>query len=115
MRTAAVLLARRARRSGAVSAQTKRPPAAAGRRQVPPRTEAAMVNCPTVLGQGAKTGRTFCDVLIERDPAAGITIPFPPHTGDVTLTLHSPQSAHLLRGRESGTSAPITATRRRSA
>ena len=50
-----------------------------------------MVNCPTVLGQGAKTGRTFCDVLIERDPSAGVRILFPPHTGDVTLsfTLHN--------------------------
>jgi hypothetical protein len=49
------------------------------------------VNCPAVLGTGAKTARTFCDVLIERDPAAGITIPFPPHTGDVILsfTLHN--------------------------
>ena len=67
-----------------VSAQTRRAPA---RRpaQVPPRTEAAMVNCPTVLGEGAMTGRTFCDVLIGRDPAGGILIPIPPHTGDVTL------------------------------
>jgi len=50
-----------------------------------------MVNCPTVLGQGANTGRTFCDILIERDPKAGVLIPFPPHTGDVTLsfTLHN--------------------------
>lgn len=50
-----------------------------------------MVNCPTVLGQGANTGRMFCDVLIERDPMAGVLIPFPPHTGDVTLsfTLHN--------------------------
>jgi hypothetical protein len=71
------------------SAQTKRPPAR--RPPVPPKIEPAMVNCPTVLGQGAKTGRTFCDVLIERDPVAGVTIPFPPHTGDVTLsfTLHN--------------------------
>jgi hypothetical protein len=73
----------------AVEAQTKRPPARPA--AVPPRTEPAMVNCPTVLGEGARTGRMFCDVLIERDPAAGITIPFPPHTGDVTLsfTLHN--------------------------
>ena len=50
-----------------------------------------MVNCPTVLGQGEKTGRMFCDVLIERDPRSGVVIPFPPHTGDVTLsfTLHN--------------------------
>jgi hypothetical protein len=66
------------------SAQTKRPPAR--RPPVPPKVEPATVNCPAVLGEGAKTARMFCDVLIERDPMAGITIPFPPHTGDVTLT-----------------------------
>jgi hypothetical protein len=70
----------------AVEAQTKRPPARRPAPAVPPKTEPAMVNCPAVLGDGARTGRIFCDVLIERDPAAGITIPFPPHTGDVTLT-----------------------------
>jgi hypothetical protein len=74
-----------------LSAQTTRRAPARRPAPVPPRIEAAMVNCPTVLGQGAQTGRTFCDVLIERDPAAGVTIPFPPHTGDVTLsfTLHN--------------------------
>jgi hypothetical protein len=69
-----------------ISAQARR---GQPRRPAPPpplQTEPAMVNCPTVLGQGAKTGRTFCDVLIGRDPAAGIVIPLPPHTGDVTLT-----------------------------
>ena len=90
MRTATVLLIAALAGQVLITAQTKRPPA---RRPapVPPRTEAATVNCPTVLGQGAKTGRTFCDVLIERNPAAGITIPFPPHSGDVTLsfTLHN--------------------------
>jgi len=68
-----------------VSAQTRRAPA---RPPTPPplTIEAAMVNCPTVLGQGARTGLTFCDVLIGRDPADGILIPLPPHAGDVTLT-----------------------------
>lgn len=72
-----------------LSAQAKRPPAR--RPAVPAKTEEAMVNCPTVLGEGAKTGRMFCDVLIEREPMAGIIISFPPHTGDVTLsfTLHN--------------------------
>jgi hypothetical protein len=72
-----------------LSAQTRRPPAR--RPAVPPKIEEAMVNCPTVLGEGAKTGRMFCDVLIEREPRAGVIIPFPPHTGDVTLsfTLHN--------------------------
>jgi hypothetical protein len=90
VRTAAVLLTVGLAGQVLISAQTKTPPA---RRPpaTPPKIEAAKVNCPTVLGQGAKTGRTFCDVLIERDPVAGITIPFPPHTGDVTLsfTLHN--------------------------
>jgi hypothetical protein len=89
VRTATVLLIAALGGQVVISAQTKpparRPPA------VPLRTEAAMVNCPTVLGQGAKTARMFCDVLIERDPAAGVTIPFPPHTGEVILsfTLHN--------------------------
>jgi hypothetical protein len=70
-----------------LSAQTKRAPAPTRKpTPLPLRTEAAMMNCPTVLGQGAKTGRTFCDVLIGRDPAGGILIPLPPHTGPVTLT-----------------------------
>lgn len=84
MRTLAVLLIAALAGQAMLSAQTKKPPAR--RPPVPPKTEAAMVNCPTVLGEGAKTGRMFCDVLIERDPLAGITIPFPPHTGDVTLS-----------------------------
>jgi hypothetical protein len=75
-----------------LSAQTQtRRPAARRPAPVPPKVEEAMVNCPTVLGQGANTGRMFCDVLIERDPMAGVLITFPPHTGDVTLsfTLHN--------------------------
>jgi hypothetical protein len=50
------------------------------------RTEAAKVTCPQVLGQGLQTSRTFCDVVITRDPAEGIIVPLPPHTGAVTLT-----------------------------
>jgi hypothetical protein len=89
-RTAAFLLITVLVGEGLISAQTKRPPAGKPP-SVPLRTEAAKVNCPTMLGQGAKTARIFCDVLIERDPAAGVIITFPPHTGDVTLsfTLHN--------------------------
>jgi hypothetical protein len=50
------------------------------------RTEPAKVNCPQVLGQGVQTARTFCDVVITRDPAEGVIIPLPAHTGAVTLT-----------------------------
>lgn len=45
-----------------------------------------MMNCPSVLGEGVQTKRTFCDVLIGRDPAGGIIITLPPHMGPVTLT-----------------------------
>jgi hypothetical protein len=49
-------------------------------------TEPAPLDCPSPLGAGVKTGRMFCDVLTGRDPAAGIIITLPPHTGPVTLT-----------------------------
>ena len=49
-------------------------------------TEAAKLNCPQVLGEGVQTRRTFCDVLIGRDPAGGIIIPLPPHVGPLTIT-----------------------------
>ena len=45
-----------------------------------------MINCPSVLGDGVQTKRTYCDVLIGRDPTGGIIITLPPHTGAVTLT-----------------------------
>jgi hypothetical protein len=45
-----------------------------------------MVTCPVTLGEGVRDGVTYCDVLIGRDPAAGIVINFPPHRGPVTLS-----------------------------
>ena len=50
------------------------------------RSEPAMFYCPSLLGDGAQTGRSFCDVLTGRDVAAGIIIEMPPHRGEVTLT-----------------------------
>ena len=50
------------------------------------KTEPAMMTCPQVLGEGVRTTRQFCDVLIGRDPAGGILITLPPHAGNVTLT-----------------------------
>jgi hypothetical protein len=44
------------------------------------------MRCPAELGTGVTTKREFCDVLIGRDPAAGVVITIPPHRGDVTLT-----------------------------
>ena len=68
-----------------IDAQTRR---TAPRRPAAPatRTEPAMVMCPQVLGEGVRTKRQFCDVLIGRDPAGGILITLPPHTGPVTLS-----------------------------
>ena len=51
-----------------------------------PTVAPAMVKCPNVLGTGVKTMREFCDVLTGRDPADGIVVELPPHTGPVTLT-----------------------------
>jgi hypothetical protein len=44
------------------------------------------MNCPQVLGQGVQTARTFCDIVVTRDPAEGVIIPLPAHAGAVTLT-----------------------------
>ena len=70
-----------------LDAQTRRAPA---RRPVAPpppvvRTEPAVVKCPQVLGEGVRTKRMYCDVLIERDPSAGIMVTIPAHAGPATL------------------------------
>ena len=44
-----------------------------------------MVQCPAVLGEGTRSKRTFCDVLIGNNPADGIIVTIPPHTGEVKL------------------------------
>jgi hypothetical protein len=69
----------------AQTTQTRRPvarPAPPG----PPIHEAAQVTCPAPLGPGVNSKEVFCDVLIGRDPSAGILITIPPHKGDVKLT-----------------------------
>jgi hypothetical protein len=53
---------------------------------VKPVTEPAEFTCPTLLGQGVRTGRSYCDVPIGRDATSGVVIPFPPHRGPVTVT-----------------------------
>jgi hypothetical protein len=65
-------------------AQARRTPA---RRPAPapPKVEPAMIDCPNMLGEGVQTRRMFCDVQIGRDPAEGVIVTIPPHTGDVTL------------------------------
>ena len=52
---------------------------------VQPRIEPAKVTCPESLGTGVRTGDQYCFVIAGRDPAQGVIIDIPPHTGDVTL------------------------------
>ena len=102
MRAAAALLVALMALAPAIDAQTRRrttrPPAPA-----PPKVEPAMVQCPAVLGDGSTSKRTFCDVLIGNNPADGIIITIPPHTGDAKLLfdLHNRHtfSAELAKSR----------------
>jgi hypothetical protein len=64
----------------------RKPAPAAKPQPLPPKTEPAVFDCPSLLGQGVKTGLSFCDILTGRDPATGIIIKLPPHDGPVTLT-----------------------------
>jgi hypothetical protein len=50
------------------------------------RVEAAVLECPSVLGMGRLTGREFCDVMTGNDPAQGILVTLPPRQGDITLS-----------------------------
>lgn len=73
-------------------------PAAAQTRRTPPRKPAAKpapvalktitpdVKCPSLIGMGIKTIRSFCDIPAGTDPAQGIIVTLPPHSGPGTLT-----------------------------
>ena len=49
------------------------------------------MQCPSILGNGLSTQRLYCDVLAGTDPAAGLRVTIPAHTGAATLsfTLHN--------------------------
>src|SRR5262245_32871201 len=53
---------------------------------VPPKTATPDTKCPSLIGMGVKTVRSFCDVPAGRDPEQGIVITLPPHAGTGTLT-----------------------------
>src|SRR4051812_31060786 len=71
-----------------VSAQKRKAPA----KKAPAKAAAALktatpdVKCPSLLGMGVKTIRSFCDVPAGRDPAQGVVVSLPPHTGPATLS-----------------------------
>ena len=54
------------------------------------RIEPAEVECPSVLGIGVDTDRSYCDVQVGDEIADGVIVRIPPHRGPatVTFTLH---------------------------
>ncbi len=73
-----------------ISAQTRRKPAA---KKPAPKAQPASLKtatpdtrCPSLIGMGVKTIRSFCDVPAGRDPAQGIVVTLPPHAGPATLS-----------------------------
>jgi hypothetical protein len=57
----------------------------------PPTVQPADVKCPEPLGVGVKTGANYCFVLAGSDPAQGVLITLPAHTGtaSVMFDLHN--------------------------
>jgi hypothetical protein len=52
----------------------------------PLKTATPETTCPSLLGMGIKTIRSYCDVPAGRDPAQGVILKLPPHTGPATLS-----------------------------
>lgn len=80
--------------SAQAPARPATPPASAAASAASQTTrEAPLMQCPSVLGNGAKTQRLFCDVLIGGHAAGGLRISIPEHQGTATLrfTLHNRQ------------------------
>ena len=68
------------------------------------RVEPAEVECPSELGIGVDTDRTYCDVQIGDEIADGIVVRIPPHRGPATLTFtlhgrHTYSEDAVARGR----------------
>jgi hypothetical protein len=76
--------------------------------------ESPLMQCPSVLGNGIKTQRLFCDILTGTDPAEGLRVSIPSHTGPATLlfTLHNRQAAADEGSKGSRAYARYTATLR---
>src|SRR5258708_36954709 len=76
------------------AAQSRRTPKRSPAKTTKAATVAALktitpeVKCPSLIGMGSKTVRSFCDVPAGRDPAQGIVITLPPHAGSGILTFH---------------------------
>ncbi len=71
--------------AGPLAAQHRKPAKKATAKEAPKKTITPDVKCPSLIGMGVKTVRSFCDVPAGRDPAQGIIVTLPPHTGTGTL------------------------------
>ena len=71
--------------AAAVLAAAPAPQARKGRAPAGKTSTSVDVTCPTELGKGVKSKREFCDIAIGTDPATGIVMRVPPHTGTSTL------------------------------
>ncbi len=74
-----------------VSAQSRRRPAPKkpAARPAPAsaqKTTTPDVKCPSLIGMGVRTIRSFCDVPAGTDPQQGIMVTLPPHAGAATLS-----------------------------
>ena len=68
------------------------------------RIEPAEVECPSVLGVGVDTDRTYCDLQIGDEIADGVIVRIPPHRGPATVTFtlhgrHTYSEDEVARGR----------------
>ena len=68
------------------------------------RIEPAEVECPSILGVGVDTDRTYCDVPIGDEIADGVIVRIPPHRGPATVTFtlhgrHTYSEDEVARGR----------------
>jgi hypothetical protein len=56
--------------------------------------EVPLMQCPSVLGNGIRTQRLFCDILTGTEPQEGLRVSIPAHEGSATLlfTLHNRQA-----------------------
>lgn len=87
--TSAIVAACLALAAAPLEAQRKpapRKPPARTAKPEPPKTATPDVKCPSLVGMGVKSVRSFCDVPAGNDPAQGILIMLPRHTGTGTLT-----------------------------
>src|SRR5262245_1314402 len=72
-----------------LAAQKRKPPPAKKPAPAPvvqPKTVTPEIKCPSRVGMGVKTIRSFCDVPAGREPSEGIIVSLPAHSGPGRLT-----------------------------